>query len=201
MQPKKARKLRTKNEIVRSYALMKQAESGRISGKEGSDTNLSVTRTGHLFSEPKGESTLKIIALDRFKPGVTMETITPLLPEEAANAWRLWKAGIVRENYARLDEPGVVIVFECADVAEAKRYLDGFPMTKAGYIEWDCIPAPLPSQSKACSTLLSMCPSHSIEPRGEFVFRKVRQNSCTAQSTVRLLSHLVLRLQLLYGGV
>ncbi len=97
----------------------------------------------------KGESTLKIIAFDRFKPGVTMETITPLLPEEVANAWRLWKAGIVRENYARLDEPGVVIVFECADVSEAKRYLEDFPMTKAGYIEWECIPvtAPLPIES------------------------------------------------------
>jgi hypothetical protein len=92
---------------------------------------------------------LKIITFDRFKPGVTMETITPLLPEEAANAWRLWKAGIIRENYARADEPGVVIVFECADVAEAKRYLEDFPMTKAGYIEWECIPvtAPLPLES------------------------------------------------------
>lgn len=92
---------------------------------------------------------MKIITFDRFKPGVTMETITPLLPEEAANAWRLWKAGIIRENYARADESGVVIVFECADVAEAKRYLEDFPMTKAGYIEWECIPvtAPLPLES------------------------------------------------------
>jgi hypothetical protein len=100
-------------------------------------------------SSKKGISTLKIITFDRFKPGVTMETITPLLPEEAANAWRLWKAGIIRENYARADEPGVVIVFECADVAEAKRYLEDFPMTKAGYIEWECIPvtAPLPLES------------------------------------------------------
>jgi hypothetical protein len=43
-----------------------------------------------------------------------------------------------------------VIVFECADVAEAKRYLEDFAMTKAGYIEWECIPvaaAPLPLES------------------------------------------------------
>ena len=53
---------------------------------------------------------MKIIAYDRFRPGVTMETIQPLLPQEVANVWRLWKAGIVRENYARADEPGVVIV-------------------------------------------------------------------------------------------
>ena len=92
---------------------------------------------------------MKIIAYDRFKPGVTMETITPLLPEEVANVRRLWKAGIVRENYARLDEPGVVIVFECADVAEAQRYIADFPMSKAGYLEWECIPVgvPLPVES------------------------------------------------------
>lgn len=92
---------------------------------------------------------MKIIAYDRFKPGVTMETITPLLPQEVANVWRLWKAGIVRENYARADEPGVVIVFELPGVAEARRYLDDFPLTKAGYLDWFCIPlmAPLPLES------------------------------------------------------
>lgn len=92
---------------------------------------------------------MKIIAYDRFKPGVTMETIAPLLPQEVANVWRLWKAGIVRENYARADEPGVVIVFELASVAAAKRYLDDFPLTKAGFLEWFCIPlmAPLPLES------------------------------------------------------
>ncbi len=73
---------------------------------------------------------MKIIAYDRFKPGVTMETIQPLLPLEVANVWRLWKAGIVRENYARADEPGVVIVFELDSVEQAKRYVADFPMSK-----------------------------------------------------------------------
>ncbi len=82
---------------------------------------------------------MKIIAFDRFKPGVTMETIEPLLAEEVANAWRLWKAGVVRENYARADEPGVVIVFELDSVEEARAYVDDFPMTKAGYLEWSFV--------------------------------------------------------------
>src|SRR2546421_10707501 len=92
---------------------------------------------------------MKIIAYDRFKPGVTMETITPLLPQEVANVWRLWKAGIVRENYARADQPGVVIVFELESVAEARRYVADFPLTKAGYLDWAFIPlmAPLPLES------------------------------------------------------
>jgi hypothetical protein len=92
---------------------------------------------------------VRIFAYDRFKPGVTLETIEPYLPEEVANVWRLWKAGIVRENYARADEPGVVIVFELDSVEEAKRYTDGFPLTKAGFLEWYFIPLtiPLPIES------------------------------------------------------
>jgi hypothetical protein len=89
---------------------------------------------------------MKVIAYDRMKPGVTYERIEPYLPMEVANVWRLWKAGVVRENYARADELGVVIVFEVDSVEAAKRYTDDFPLTKAGFIEWFFIPvqAPLP---------------------------------------------------------
>ena len=89
---------------------------------------------------------MKIIAYDRFKPGVTLDTLRPYLRDEVSNVWRLWKAGIVRENYARADEPGVVIVFECPDLDEARRHIANFPLTKAGLIEWEFIAldAPLP---------------------------------------------------------
>ena len=87
---------------------------------------------------------MKIIAYDRMKPGVTYEKIESYLPQEVANVWRLWKAGIVRENYARVDELGVVIVFEVDSVETAKRYTDDFPLTKAGLIEWSFIPVQVP---------------------------------------------------------
>jgi hypothetical protein len=89
---------------------------------------------------------VKIIAYDNFKPGVTLEDLRPYLRAEVSNVWRLWKAGVVRENYARADVGGVVIVFECRDVEEAKRYVDDFPLSKAGLIEWQYIAvgAPLP---------------------------------------------------------
>ena len=89
---------------------------------------------------------MKIIAYDRFKPGVTLETIQPYIREEVSNVYRLWRAGIVRENYARADEAGVVIVFECDSVAQAKAYVDDFPLSRQGFLEWFFIPldAPLP---------------------------------------------------------
>jgi hypothetical protein len=92
---------------------------------------------------------MRVFTYDRFKPGVTMDTIAPYLPEEVAVVWRLWRAGIVRENYARADEPGVAIVFEVDSVEQAQRYTDDFPLTKAGLLEWVFVPlmAPLPLES------------------------------------------------------
>ena len=87
---------------------------------------------------------MRIIAFDKFQPGVTMEQITPYLPQEVSNVWRLWKAGIVRENYARADEPGVVIIFEVPDVATARRYTEDFPLSKAGLLEWSFIALQVP---------------------------------------------------------
>jgi len=98
---------------------------------------------------------VKIIAYDNFKPGVTLDDLRPYLREEVSNVWRLWKAGVVRENYARADVGGVVIVFECRDLAEAKRYVDDFPLSKAGLIEWQYIAvgAPLPLEFLFDSTI------------------------------------------------
>jgi hypothetical protein len=87
---------------------------------------------------------MRIIAYDKFRPGVTMEDIRPFLQEEVSNVWRLWKAGIVRENYARADEPGVVIIFEVQDVETARIYTEDFPLTKAGFLEWSFIALQIP---------------------------------------------------------
>lgn len=73
-----------------------------------------------------------------------METIRPLLAQEVAHAWRLWKQGIVRENYSRVDQPGVVLVFEVENGTAAERLLADFPLSRAGYLEWTCIPVTVP---------------------------------------------------------
>jgi hypothetical protein len=105
---------------------------------------LALDFTYRILTNAQLEKTMKIIAFDRFKDGVTLETIQPLLEEEVSNVWRLWKAGIVRENYARADELGVVIIFEVPDVATAKAYTDDFPLSKAGYLEWSFIALQIP---------------------------------------------------------
>ena len=89
---------------------------------------------------------MKIIAYDNFKPGVTLDDLRPYLRDEVSNVWRLWKAGIVRENYARADVGGVIIVFELDSVDAARCYVDDFPLSKAGLLEWHFLArdAPLP---------------------------------------------------------
>jgi len=92
---------------------------------------------------------MKVIAIDQFQPGVTVEQVTPYLPQEVANVWRFCGAGIVRENYARADQPGVVIMFDASDVGAAKRYTDDFPPSKAGLLQWEFLglQAPLPLEA------------------------------------------------------
>ena len=94
---------------------------------------------------------MKIIAYDNFKPGVTLDDLKPYLREEVANVWRLWKAGIVRENYTRADVDGVIIVFELESVEAARRYTNDFPLSKAGLLEWHFLAfdAPLPLEHLA----------------------------------------------------
>ena len=89
---------------------------------------------------------MKIIAYDHFRPGVAQESIKPdLLKEEIINVWRLQKAGVIRQIYGRADAPSAVIVFECGTVDEVKDYVAAFPLSKAGFLEWDFLPliAPL----------------------------------------------------------
>jgi hypothetical protein len=83
---------------------------------------------------------MKVIAFDRFKPGVAMDTIGPVLAEEVAHAWPLWKRGIVRENYSRVDEPGVVLVFEVEHAAAAMRAARRLPNDEGGIPRMDVHP-------------------------------------------------------------
>jgi hypothetical protein len=89
---------------------------------------------------------MKVIAYDNFKLGVTLDDLRPYLRDEVSNVWRLWKAGIVRENYARADVGGVIIIFECDTLDEVKRHVGNFPLSKAGLLEWNYVAcgAPLP---------------------------------------------------------
>ncbi len=84
--------------------------------------------------------TVRILAIDRLLPGVTLEQMAPHFEAESRHAWQLYKQGLFREILFRQDHPGVVISMECFDLDEAKAILAELPLVKAGLIEFDLIP-------------------------------------------------------------
>jgi hypothetical protein len=92
---------------------------------------------------------LKVLALEREKPGKTSEDFKSHLRTEALHAWRLLQSGVVREIYFRADRDEAVIILECADLGEAQRALATLPLVKAGLIEFEYIPLkPYPGFSR-----------------------------------------------------
>ncbi len=83
---------------------------------------------------------MKILALEREKPGVTAGQFEQLSTAEAAQVWQLQQAGILREIYFRADQHTAVLILECKDLKEARRILGSLPFVEAGLIEFEVIP-------------------------------------------------------------
>jgi muconolactone delta-isomerase len=83
---------------------------------------------------------MKILAMEQEMPGVTGEQFRPHLKAEAARAWELYQAGVVREMYFRADRPEAVLILECADVEQAQQVLGTLPLVQEGLITFDLIP-------------------------------------------------------------
>ncbi|MBI5067679.1 MAG: superoxide dismutase [Deltaproteobacteria bacterium] len=84
---------------------------------------------------------MMIIALERPVPGVADQAFTPeLLREEAACAWKLHQAGVVRELYFRADREEAVLLLEAADVAAARQALSALPLVREGLIDFELVP-------------------------------------------------------------
>ncbi|HVN47362.1 MAG TPA: muconolactone Delta-isomerase family protein [Bacteroidota bacterium] len=84
---------------------------------------------------------MKLLALEKDVPGVADNAFTDeLLKQEAARAWKLQQAGVLRELYFRADREAAVLVLECANIEEARTILSTLPLVKNGFIEFDVIP-------------------------------------------------------------
>jgi hypothetical protein len=100
-----------------------------------------LTRKVKRFSQYQPWSNrLKLLAIEREVPGIPSDAFQPYLRAEAAHAWQLYQAGVIRELYFRQDEHSAVLVLECADVQEAWRHLQSLPLVQAGLITFEVIP-------------------------------------------------------------
>jgi muconolactone delta-isomerase len=88
---------------------------------------------------------VKILALEQELPGAASEAFARLGRAEAARAWELYQAGVIRELYFRANRQEAVLVLECADLAEAEAALASLPFVAAALITFELIPlAPYP---------------------------------------------------------
>jgi muconolactone delta-isomerase len=84
---------------------------------------------------------MKILALETEVPGIADKQFTPeILRTEAARAWELHQAGMIRELYFRHDRQEAVLILECKDAEEARSVLATLPLVKEGLITFDIIP-------------------------------------------------------------
>lgn len=83
---------------------------------------------------------MKILALERDKPGATDAEFAPHLKSEAARAYDLYQQGILRELYFHRDEQTAVLILEVESLDAARSVLDTLPLVKAGLISFELIP-------------------------------------------------------------
>lgn len=88
----------------------------------------------------RGNLFMRILAMDRFLPGTTMEKIQPHLKDEMKIAWDHYKQGKMREMYFRQDGQGVVLMLECDSLKEAQEVIDELPLVKEKLVEFDLTP-------------------------------------------------------------
>jgi muconolactone delta-isomerase len=83
---------------------------------------------------------MKILAIEKELPQTAPVDFAPHLAAEAARAWELYQAGLIRELYFRQDRHEAVLVLECANLAEAEQLLATLPLVQAGLITFELIP-------------------------------------------------------------
>jgi muconolactone delta-isomerase len=83
---------------------------------------------------------MKLLALEREKPGLRSDDFQPHLKDEARQAWQLYRQGIFRELYFDERQHTVVIVMECESEGAAQEVLSSLPLVQAGLIEFEIIP-------------------------------------------------------------
>jgi muconolactone delta-isomerase len=83
---------------------------------------------------------MKILALERDRPCLTDADFQPHLRAEAARAWELHQAGLIRELYFRADQHTAVLVLECPTLEDAQAALNTLPLVEHGLITFELVP-------------------------------------------------------------
>lgn len=80
---------------------------------------------------------MKILAIEKEKPGLSAEDFKPHSKQEAEMVWNLYEQGIIREIYFGKEEHNAHIILECDCKETAVRILNNLPLVKNNLIEFE----------------------------------------------------------------
>jgi len=83
---------------------------------------------------------VKVLAIEKERPGINPEDFKPCLEEEALQIWNLQQRDFVREVYFREDQSSAVLILECDSIQQANEVLTELPLVKNRLIEFEVIP-------------------------------------------------------------
>lgn len=78
---------------------------------------------------------MKILAIEKERPGLHPVNFEPHLEDEASNVWKLYLEGFIREIYFN-EVNNAVLVLEAESKEDAKKKLDEFPLVREGLISF-----------------------------------------------------------------
>jgi hypothetical protein len=85
---------------------------------------------------------MQFLAQSHAQPHATVEAMTPHLTAEAAEAWRCYLDGTIRQAYFRTPPaaPGAVLIIEADSLDFAQRLVDAMPLRQAGLVTFEVTP-------------------------------------------------------------
>jgi hypothetical protein len=83
---------------------------------------------------------MKILAIEKERPGSQADMLQVRLKPEALRLWELYQKGIIREAYFQAERHEAVLMLECKDVMEAQTVIRTLPLVEAGLIDFTLIP-------------------------------------------------------------
>jgi hypothetical protein len=73
---------------------------------------------------------MKILAIEKERPGLTEKDFLPFLKPEAETVWQLYTNNIIREIYFDNEKSSAILILECKDKNEAENILSELPLVK-----------------------------------------------------------------------
>jgi hypothetical protein len=93
-----------------------------------------------LAQAPPAPQADHVLVMLTIKSGVTRDQITPVMPDEVKATVRLYLDGKIENWYARADGKGVVFILNCKTAEEGQSLMDGLPLAKAQFAEFQFTP-------------------------------------------------------------